>query len=142
MLYRQNLHWNYRLVIKNDSNHIAKNVEFDIEEVIFNGTKRVNFLPAPLNWTHGNSLRDIFPHQIAYLDIIIVNNLENVPIALCAPVLYGLSEMVKIEAGTTLLKLKYYTENGKTGTIDLKVTWNGSSATDENNLPEISIIKI
>ena len=100
---RQNSIWIYRLGIKNDSNHIAKNVEFDIEEVKENGTKKENFIPAPHSWTHNNvsSLRAIFPHQTAYLDIITINEKDS-PITLYTPAIWSIPDMVKIGKGTTI----------------------------------------
>jgi hypothetical protein len=133
----------YRLVIKNDSNYIAKNVEIDIEEVIDDdGNKRDNFLPAPHNWTHiDKPLRDIFPHQIAYLDILTINEVPNQFIALYTRILWFIPNMTIIKPGTTILKFKYYTENGQTGNINLQVKWKGKETFDENDLPEIKIIQ-
>ncbi|MBK8483661.1 MAG: hypothetical protein IPL31_04755 [Saprospiraceae bacterium] len=84
----QNSFINFRLVIENDSNNIAEQVEFDILEVKDNDTLRSNFIPAPHSWTHieNNSLRDIFPHQTVYLDIIRMN-VKYTWASLCAPVI-------------------------------------------------------
>lgn len=134
--------WIYRLVINNDSKYIAKNIEFDIEELIVNGQRRKNFLPAPLNWTHtdGKSQKDIFPHQTAYLDILTTNfNRQGIPLALYTPALWSILPMVKIEKGTTVLKLKYYSENGQTGNINIQVKWKGNSTSEEEYLPEVDI---
>jgi hypothetical protein len=139
---RQNSFWIYRLVLKNDSKHMAKNIEFDIEEIIENGIKRTNFLPAPHNWTHelDKSRRDIFPYQVAYLDLVTINELPNAPIALYARVLWDIPEMIRINKGTTILKYSYYSENGQTGNLKLQVNWNGKPTTCEGNLPVITII--
>jgi hypothetical protein len=133
----------YRLIVKNDSKYIAKKVEIDIDEVIDDDNNpRKNFLSAPHNWTHrdDSSLRDIFPHQIAYLDIVTINQVENQFIALYARILWNIPDMSIIKPGTTILKFKYYTENGQTDDIKLQVKWNGNKTLNENDLPEIKII--
>lgn len=60
----------YRLMIVNDSNVLAKKVEIRVESI--NEGKIIrNLIPTPLYWTHKNvAERDIFPHQLVYLDFI------------------------------------------------------------------------
>ncbi len=131
----------YRLLIENDSNYTAKNVEIDIEEVIDNGKEREYFLSAPHRWTHReNSLRDIFPHQIASLDIITIKEVPAQFISLGAPFLWNIPNMTEIKPGTTILKFKYYTENGQTGSMKVQVKWEGKETLGENDLPEVIII--
>ncbi len=116
-----------RLVIKNDSNHLAKNVEFDIERIIHNKKRRENFIPAPLSWTHNNKnpFRDIYPKQTTYLDVITIK--ENKNPMVYAPNIWDIPNLVEIKEGSTTLELKYYTENGKTDSLKLEVNWNNAS---------------
>ena len=64
----------FRLAIKNEGRQNASNVEVDTENLFVDGQRRMNFLPAPLGWTHGQLLlgkttRDIAASQTVYVDI-------------------------------------------------------------------------
>lgn len=139
----QNDQYIYRLVFTNDSNYLASNVEVDIIKIIDPDRKKRNFVPSPLRWTHGSEKpRSIFPRQPANLDICEVKKESGKFIMLVAPNLTGLDEMRKILKGTTNLHLEYYTENGQTGKITLKIKWNGKEIFDKKgkNLPKVRIL--
>lgn len=137
----QNFQYLYRLVILNDSDYLAKNVEINTEQVFdYDNTIR-DFIPAPLRWTHGSDYpRDIFPHQTVYLDICEVKQEQNKFITLTLPHLAGLDEMLIIKKGRTKLVLKYYQENGQTGIIKLEIKWNGKENFTEEDLPKIKLL--
>ena len=61
----------YRLLLVNESNVLASNVQVRVEEIYINNAKQ-QFIPTPLCWTHVNkhSIK-IFPKQTAYLDFIL-----------------------------------------------------------------------
>ena len=63
-----------RLAITNDANFKAKSVEANIEEIEWDSEKRKDFIPMPLLWTHRQSIRDIYPHQTVYLDILYIRH--------------------------------------------------------------------
>lgn len=60
----------WRILIKNEGNDTARDVQADIEKVYDEGRERKNFLTVPLQWTHLNEeKRDILLKQTVYLDI-------------------------------------------------------------------------
>jgi len=141
--YFQDFQYIYRLQLRNESCYTAKNVEIDVEGVRDNGDKlRENFVPSPLSWTHRTTEpRNILPHQNAFLDICEVKQEANKFIILAAPHIKPLKEMPYIKKGTTRLVLKYYQENGQTGEVKLKITWNGNETFNEGDLPTVVIEK-
>lgn len=69
----------WRLLIKNNGNDIANDVQAEISKLYDGIALRINYLPAPLRWTHSqylvgnnyfyNGNRNIHPGQMAYLDL-------------------------------------------------------------------------
>lgn len=133
----------YRLIILNDSNYLAKNVEVDIKEIIDDGgVSRINFVQSPLNWTHlSQKPRDIYPHQDAWLDLFDVTLTQGKYMRLSAPNISGLPDLPYLKQGKTKLVLNYYQENGQNGTIELQVEWNGNETFQGNDLPVVTILK-
>ncbi len=45
----------WKLAFKHEGNEKAKSIQVDVVEVYNEGTKRKDFLPVPLRWTHVNT---------------------------------------------------------------------------------------
>lgn len=134
--------YHYRLPLTNASDYIARNVEVDLEEIIDDDRKVRNIVPTPLDWTHrphNESLRDIFPHQTALLNICEVQQTQGEFIKIRAVHIMHLKDMVSVKKGTTKVFLKYYQENGQTGELKLKIVWNGNESFKEEDLPKIQL---
>lgn len=128
----------YRLVLLNKGKYTARNIEVDVEEVYDDeDRKRDNFIPAPLRWTHINTTtRNIFPNQVAYLDVCEFKREQGKNLRLLAPNIVDLSDMPYLKAGQTRLILRCYQENGQTGKIDVFVNWSGR----EDDLPNLGLV--
>ena len=112
----------YRLIIKNDSRFVAKNVEFEVNDVVDSGNPRDGFLPASHSWTHRDLVRDISPYQVAYLNLCSVDNAVPLTANLTAPHLETyVKDMALINSNTDAILLKFYTENGYHGEVKIKV---------------------
>lgn len=134
----QGAQYHFRLSITNKSDYIARKVEVDLEKITENdGTER-RIVPTPLDWTHRDEFRDIFPHQTAYLNICEVQQEQDKFIKIRAVRIMHL-DMVIVKKGTTKVVLRYYQENGQTGEIKLRITWNGNETFNENDLPTIEL---
>lgn len=134
--------YHYRLPLTNESGYIARHMEVDLEKVIDDdGTERI-IVPTPLDWTHrhhNESLRDIFPHQTALLNICEVQQKQGEFIKIRAVPIMHLKDMVVVKKGTTKVFLKYYQENGQTGKLKLKIVWNGNESFKDEDLPKIKL---
>lgn len=120
-----------RLIITNESNHKAMLVEADVESILDGDTDRTNFLPVPLNWTHGQLTgtlvrRDIYGHQTVHLDVIEHNGPSLVLSTLIRA--QGLEPFFELYAGKTELGLILYQESGQTLSCKVTVSWNGTDA--------------
>lgn len=133
-----------RVVVKNEGKNKAVAVEVFIEKIIFDGEERKDFIPMPLNWTHGQLsksgpiVRDIYPNQTVYLDIFnhiydtgFVN--ENLVIFAVA-VGHGNDNLSQMNVGESELHVTLYQESGQVDTLKLKCNYDGKST------PSISII--
>lgn len=132
--------YHFRLPLKNDSEYIAKRVEVNIDKIVDPNDREREIVPTPFDWTHGNEIRDIFPHQTALLNICEVQQEQGKFIRLSIPRIMHLDSMTLLTQGTTKLALKYYMENGQTGEIKLKVVWNGNESFNEEDLPKIKLV--
>lgn len=136
---RQGATIHFRLPLKNQSNYIARKVEVDVEKIIDDDGHEREIVPTPLDWTHGEELRDIFPNQTALLNICEVQQEQGKFIKVRAVRIMHLDEMVVVKKGTTKVILKYYQENGQTGKIRLKIVWNGNKTFNKRDLPTITV---
>jgi len=144
-----------RMAIKNGDNGLkAVAVEAYIEEVKDDGKIRTNFLPLPLQWTHGHlsqnrSMRNIHTNQTVYLDICDFrtssNPMSEASINITAAAGGEVSNFSTIKAEETELLIRLYQESGQVKDISLKIIWSKRSANGEtevirNQPPVIEII--
>lgn len=133
----------YRLAIKNEGDYVAEDLEIELVEIIENGKNRENLVPSPMRWTHIKediSVRDIFPHQTTFLDILEVREISPNDhsiglIELTALHIGYLKEMVKINSGKTVIRLRFYQKNGQTGSISFVINFESP-----DKLPIVEII--
>ncbi|MGB8991979.1 MAG: hypothetical protein WCD80_07995 [Desulfobaccales bacterium] len=129
-----------RLIITNDSEERAVNVEAYIESIVYNDKPIKDYLPIPLRWTHGHVYnseirRDIFGKQTVYLDIFHYQEErgENIPVieGLNKEDLYWFKlqspittlEYCNLKSGKTKLHIKLYQESGQVREKDVEITW-------------------
>ena len=145
-----------RLAIKNKKGGFkAVTVEAYIEEIKDNGKTRKNFLPLPLQWTHGHlnqnrSVRDIHPNQTVYLDIfdfhLNSNSLNEALISITVAAGGEVSNFSSIKAEKTELLIRLYQESGQVGKIFLKVIWERKKTPDgeievvRRHIPEFKVV--
>ena len=124
-----------RIIIHNAGSHKASSVEAYIEKIIFDGKLREDFFPMPLVWAHGQlnrlgpTVRDIYPNQTVYLDII--NHVydeyyvheDSVDFAVAAG--HGIDNLSRMNLGESELFIKLYQESGQVDEIRLKAKWKG-----------------
>lgn len=135
-IYEQNSRYIYRLILENRGDYSAENAEVELIEIIRN-KKKLNFVPSPMRWTHLNgAVRDIFPNQVAFLDILesFEVNQENYIAELKPLYIDHLREITRIEKGETLIKLKIYQKNGQTKKILISI--------DFENIKNLPLVKI
>jgi hypothetical protein len=132
----------HRLLIKNEGNYRAKDVEVNVEQIYDGDEKRKNFLPAPLGWTHSHAVnggqvaRDIHPNQSVYLDICnYINRKEGDVLRLSLKAGQEIEDFCTLKLGSTKLELKAYQDSGQTVEIILIIDWNGK------NNPSIRLLK-
>lgn len=131
--------YHFRLPLTNQSDYVARKVEVDVEKIIDDNGEERKIVPTPLDWTHKEEQRDIFPHQTAFLNICEAQQEVGKFIKIRAVRIMHLEEMVVIKKGVTRVTLRFYQENGQTGEIKLKIVWNGNETFKEQDLPTISI---
>jgi hypothetical protein len=135
-IVNQNGYLNGRLIIKNNGRFIARSVEIFIESIKFNGEIRENFFPVPLRWTHKNTaIRDIYPHQTAYLDLFVRERNDVKEYSLNIEAGYGIPSLSGLDCyGKSELFLRFYQESGQVEESVVEIDLNGP------NDPKIKII--
>ncbi len=131
-----------RLIIKNKGNHLAKSAEVYLEKVFDQEIERKNFFPIPLRWTHGQlrespTVRDIYPNQVAYLDIFNYyfepNFVGNRLAKFVVGAGWNYDDLTLISTGESRILLKLYQESGQVESFSLKINWT-------NEVPSINIL--
>lgn len=125
----------YRLILKNDSHTVAKDVEVYLQEI--NAAVSRDLIPAPLQWTHLSESfkRDIAPGQIVYLDFI--QSLRRFdlshPTSFVAPHLRLNASMIQVDCCN--VKLVLYGKNITPKTLLLVISYKKN----RGNFPTIEI---
>lgn len=122
-----------RLVIKNESNNAARLAEAYVYSISDDETNRVDFLPVPLPWAHGQftgskNRRDIYGQQIVYLDTLEYKQIKSVgSLELQTDVreYAGIEQFYKLNKGVTKLDIKIYQESAQTVSCIIVVKWDG-----------------
>lgn len=124
----------HRLLIKNESNYRAKDVEVDVEQIYDGDEKRQNFLPVPLGWTHshavngGHVARDIHPNQSVYLDICnYIKRKDGDVLQLSLKAGSEIADFSVLKLGSTKLFMKAYQDSGQTIEMILIISWDGKN---------------
>lgn len=133
-----------RVAIKNEGKYIARSVEAYIDRINFDGMLRENFIPMPLQWTHGElnkngpTIRDIYPNQTVFLDLF--NHLYDSGFAKNNSVVFavasgqGVDDLSRMNLGESELVIKLYQESGQVDEVCIRAIWNQTDA------PQISIV--
>lgn len=134
-----------RLIIKNEGKYIAKCVEANLDQIGFDDELRDDFLPIPLFWTHGQlnkngpTIRDIYPNQTVYLDLIHhyydPNYVGSNSVVFAVAAGQGIDNLWRMNLGESKLFIKLYQESGQVDNVCIKTLWDGKNA------PTVSIIK-
>lgn len=124
-----------RLMIENKGKFIAKRVQAYIEKIVDNGEQREDFVPMPLNWTHGQLnkegfiTRDIYPNQTVYLDVfnhfLDIDYAGDRSVVLAVAAGMEFDSLSKLAIGESEMLIKIYQESGQVNDIKLKFSWNG-----------------
>lgn len=121
-----------RLVIRNEGNDTAENVQVDVIKIFDDGESRKNFLPMPLLWTHlGREERNILQKQTVYLDIVNWNTEGNSLSSLTfIPELAtryggGIDDFRKLKSGKSRLELTFYKRGGKSFSKKIEIEFDG-----------------
>lgn len=137
--YQQDTCYMGRLIIKNESNVRAVNVEAYVESVINNGNKINNYLPIPLRWTHSDLnksksmvLRDVSGNQSVFLDIYYYGPYPHPNESIKLVIFSTLYEIkyCDIKPGITDLYINLYQESGQVVPAKVTISW------EEGKLPE------
>ncbi len=119
------------MVIKNEGNVLAKNVQVDVIEIEDSGKRRENFLPIPLRWTHlDNESRDILPKQTVYLDLfeqLTPGSISNIQFFIKFGSRFGsgVKDFSFLNPGKTKVTLRLYNSDGKNTEFNISATWDG-----------------
>jgi hypothetical protein len=102
----------WRIVLINNGNDIAENVQVDVICMIENKLPRSNFLPVPLRWTHLNcDSRSILTNQTVYLDFLKPSSDGGIELAINYT--HYIPDLVYINTGNdTKIKITVYQKNG------------------------------
>lgn len=138
----------YRLLISNEGNHKAQDVEVTVEKLFEDNNERKNFLPVPLGWTHAGAylkspvVRDIHLKQPVYLDLCEFiypqrdgQGVTDAVLRLRAEAGQEIPDFNRLKKGKTRLMLKAYQADGKPLPVNVNIEWDG------NNKPKINLIK-
>jgi hypothetical protein len=131
-----------RLIIRNQSNVRAVNVEAYVESIVDNGIKRDNYLPVPLYWTHSQLykspiLRDIFGNQTVYLDIFNYKAISDGDIYKLTSPIGHVRDYCDLKLGETELHIRLYQESGQVVREKVTISWEKGKLPkfiNENNL--------
>lgn len=127
----------YRIMLKNESSRVAKDVVIDLVEVKDVNSGLRSIIPAPFQWTHLNSsFRNIAPNQEIFLDFIQSRQTFNMqhPTSFVVPLLAYNPNMINLTSQCTV-KLKIYGENLEPKEILLEVFY----GYNRGNFPSINI---
>lgn len=136
----------YRLLIINEGNHKAQDVEVTVEKLFEDGNERKNFLPVPLGWTHADAylkspvIRDIHPKQQVYLDLCEFvypqregQRLSDAVLRLRAEAGQEIPDFTRLKRGKTRLFLRAFQADGKPLVVVVNIEWDG------DNEPKVKI---
>lgn len=127
----------YRLLLVNESNVLASNVQVRLEEVYVNNVKN-SFIPTPLCWTHINKHSiNIFPRQTVYIDFIL-SDLQQYGSIFFVKELLNNPSMIQINSSCKV-KLSCYGENIEPIEFFLKIDYNPFQG---QQFPAITISKL
>ena len=126
----------YRLLLVNESNVLASNVQVRVEEIYINKVKQ-RFIPTPLCWTHVNEHSiNVFPKQTAYVDFIL-SDLNQYGTVFIIKELLNNPAMIQINSSCEV-KIACYGENFEPVEFLLKIDYTPL----QGQFPSITISKL
>lgn len=115
-----------RLIIENQGNASAEDVEVYVDRIVDDGNARANFIPVPLSWTHyGQSQRSFHPNQYGYLDLCRIddNRLYDQNPNLVLSRGQGVKSYEEIHSEDTELLLVIFQKSGHVTKYDIHLKW-------------------